>query len=59
MSLSNKPFIAFETSLSAWLISHAVVNDYLQTISLVVSIAAGVIGIYVALFKPEKLKRKK
>lgn len=49
MNVSNKPFILFETLIGGWIVSHTIVNETLQSILLIVSIAAGIVGLFKAL----------
>lgn len=50
----HRYFVPFEVTFLGWAVSHAMVNDWLQTILLIVSIIAGIIGIYRAVTNKKK-----
>lgn len=54
MTITNKPFVLSETLFASWVISHTSITQGLQDTLLIVSIIAGLIGIYKSLFSKKK-----
>lgn len=46
MTVKNSWFVPAEISFSGWIVSHTVINEWLQTILIVVTIIATLVGLW-------------